>query len=101
MPPFFMTRFAPLKILIFLPLLSVLAHGAGLPEPARAFVESHCMDCHDVDTARAGFRIDLLTDDFTAGNNAGLWKEVMDKLNAGEMPPKKKPRPDPAEAFQV
>ena len=67
----------------------------------RRFVDQHCIDCHDASTARAGFRIDLLTDDFTAGNNAGLWKEVMDKINSGEMPPKKKPRPDAKEAFAV
>src|SRR6188508_1173132 len=74
---------------------------AELPKSASTFIESHCVDCHDADTARAGFRIDLLTADFTAGNNAGLWKEVMDKINSGEMPPKKKPRPDAKEAFAV
>ncbi|HZK82163.1 MAG TPA: DUF1592 domain-containing protein [Humisphaera sp.] len=72
-----------------------------MPKSTSAFVQSHCFDCHDVDSARAGFRIDLLTDDFTAGNNADLWKEVMDKLNSGQMPPKKKPRPDAKEAFAV
>lgn len=59
------------------------------------------MDCHDADSARAGFRIDLLPADFTAGNAAGQWKDVMDKINAGEMPPKKKPQPEPAEASAV
>ena len=75
--------------------------ATGLPEPTRSFIKSHCFDCHDADSARAGFRIDLLTDDFTAGNNAGMWKEVMDKINSGKMPPKKKPRPDAKEAFAV
>lgn len=59
------------------------------------------MDCHDAGSARAGFRIDLLTDDFASGNNAGMWKEVMDKINSGEMPPPKKTRPDPTHAFTV
>ena len=75
--------------------------AAELPRSTTAFIESHCVDCHDADSARAGFRIDLLTADFTAGNNAGQWKEVMDKINSGEMPPKKKPRPDPEEALAV
>ena len=75
--------------------------GAELPQPTRAFMDAHCIDCHDADTARAGFRIDLLTADFTADNNAGLWHEVMNKINSGEMPPKKKPRPDAKEAFAV
>jgi hypothetical protein len=81
--------------------LSTASLAAELPEATRAFVESHCFDCHDADSARAGFRIDLLTNDFEAGNNANLWKEVMDKINSGQMPPKKKPRPDPKEAFAV
>jgi hypothetical protein len=75
--------------------------AAELPAFTSAFIDSHCIDCHDADTARAGFRIDLLTGDFTAGNNAGQWKEVMDTINSGAMPPKKKPRPDAKEAFAV
>ena len=82
--------------------LAACARASELPKPTRAFIEANCTDCHDADSARAGFRIDLLTDDFTAGNNAGLWKEVMDKINSNEMPPKKrKTRPDAKEAFAV
>jgi mono/diheme cytochrome c family protein len=81
--------------------LAIGAAGADLPAPVRSFVAAHCTDCHDADSARAGFRIDLLTADFTAGNTAGQWKEVMDKINGGEMPPKKKPRPNAQEAATV
>ncbi|MEN9573980.1 MAG: hypothetical protein RL514_1835 [Verrucomicrobiota bacterium] len=77
------------------------AGAAEVPAAARAFIQAHCIDCHDAGSARAGFRIDLLTADFTAGNNAGLWHEVMNKINSGEMPPKKKPRPNAKEAFAV
>src|SRR5271155_2024628 len=86
---------------IVLLLGSVGVHAAPLPNATRSFIQAHCMDCHDADSARAGFRIDLLTDDFTAGNNAGLWNEVMNKINSGQMPPKKKRRPDAKEAFAV
>src|ERR1700722_12364463 len=86
---------------IVLLFLSPCAHAAGLPKSTSAFIQSHCFDCHDADSARAVFRIDLLTDDFTAGNNAGLWNEVMNKINSGQMPPKKKARPDAKEAFAV
>jgi len=81
--------------------LTPSGHAADLPKSASAFIDSHCIDCHDADSARAGFRIDVLTADFTAGNNAGLWKEVMDQINSGAMPPKKKPRPNAQEAFEV
>src|SRR5262249_19749392 len=87
-----------------LPVLSLLlaanAH-AEPPKPIRNFIEAECLSCHDARTARAGFRIDLLTDDFKADNNANLWKEVMDRINSGAMPPKKRPRPDAKEAFAV
>jgi hypothetical protein len=90
-------------------LLVILAALGSLPSQAlsksdldvRPFIEQHCMDCHDEDTARAGFRIDLLSTDFTTGDNAGKWHEVMNKINSGEMPPEKKPRPDAEEAFEV
>ncbi len=81
--------------------LAIGAAGADLPASVRSFVASHCTDCHDADSARAGFRIDLLTADFSAGNTAGQWKEVMDRINGGEMPPKKKPRPNAQEAAAV
>lgn len=80
---------------------SASSHAAELPNHLRAFIDTHCLGCHDAKSARAGFRIDLLTDDFTAGNNAGMWKEAMDRINSGEMPPKKRPRPDAKEAFAV
>jgi mono/diheme cytochrome c family protein len=71
------------------------------PETVRSFVDRHCLACHDASTARAGFRIDQLGTDFAQGNTADLWKEVMDKINSGQMPPKAKPRPDAKEAFAV
>jgi hypothetical protein len=77
------------------------ADAADLPQNVRAFVEDHCLECHDASSARAGFRIDTLGADFTAGDTANLWKEVMDKINSGQMPPKKSPRPDAKEAFAV
>ena len=81
--------------------LATSVHGADLPKPTSDFIEAHCLDCHDADKARAGFRIDLLTADFAAGNNAGQWKDVMDKITSGAMPPKKEVQPDPAEASAV
>ncbi|NBV21786.1 MAG: DUF1592 domain-containing protein [Proteobacteria bacterium] len=97
-----------LKPILFSILASLVLHSMSLPvfpvelpKSTHAFLKEHCVDCHDASTARAGFRIDLLTADFTAGNNAGQWKEVMDKINSGEMPPKKKPRPNAKEAFAV
>ena len=65
---------------------------------ARPFIEQHCLECHGEKKAKAGFRIDLLGADFTAAKVAEQWKEVIDRINAGEMPPEGKPRPDAKQA---
>ena len=77
------------------------AEDAAFTKKVQPFIADHCVDCHDADTARAGFRIDLLGSDFSKGDSAQQWKEVMDSINSGKMPPKKKARPDAKEAFAV
>ena len=87
---------------IIVPFLFSTTVSAGeLPKKTTAFIKTHCIDCHKAGSARAGFRIDLPTEDFTAGNNTNLWKEVMNKINSGTMPQKTKMRPDAKEAFAV
>jgi mono/diheme cytochrome c family protein len=58
------------------------------------FLAQHCLGCHGPKTAKAGYRIDLLGTDFAAPQVAEQWKEVMDRINAGEMPPNGQPRPN-------
>jgi len=60
----------------------------------KPYLEQHCASCHGPKTAKAGYRIDHLKPDFTLANMAEEWKEVLDRVNAGEMPPKASKRPD-------
>ncbi len=90
-----------LPVLVSIALMAASSLAAELPQSVRTFVEAHCIECHDVDSARAGFRIDTLGADFTVGDTANIWKEVMDKINSGQMPPKKSARLDAKEAFAV
>ena len=59
----------------------------------RPFLSRHCIDCHGEDVAKRDFRLDTLKPDFAARESAEAWGEVLKKLEAGEMPPKKKKRP--------
>ncbi len=61
------------------------------------FLKTHCVRCHGRERAKAGFRVDQLPTDFHAPKAADGWKEVMDMINLGEMPPAKEPRPKPGE----
>lgn len=66
----------------------------GYDEIARPYIAQHCLGCHGAEKAKAGYRIDLIGIDFSAATVADHWKEVIDRINAGEMPPKDRPRPD-------
>ncbi len=65
---------------------------------AQPFLKNNCLRCHGEKTAKAGFRIDLLGSDFSKPTVAEHWKEVVDRINAGEMPPEGSPRPDVTQA---
>ena len=73
----------------------------GYAETVKPFIAQHCLACHGAKTAKAGYRIDLLGTDFTAATVAEQWKEVIDRINAGEMPPDDRPRPDAEQAATV
>ncbi len=66
--------------------------------PAAAFIEQHCASCHNDTDKEQG--LDLTSLAFNPGDRANfdLWVRIHDRVQAGEMPPAKKPRPEPAEA---
>jgi len=67
--------------------------AAGYVEKAQPFLAKHCMACHNEKQSKAGFRVDKLNTDFAAPKAADHWKEVIDRINVGEMPPAESPRP--------
>lgn len=61
------------------------------------FFEQHCTDCHGDGTTKGNFDLTALQMDFTNPDNLEKWKLVYDRMEAGEMPPKKKARPAQAD----
>ena len=74
------------------------AAAKGFREVAMPYIEKNCIGCHGEKKAQAGFRVDKLGPDFAAAKMAEQWKEVIDRINAGEMPPEGHPRPDPKQS---
>ena len=66
-----------------------------------AFLERHCLDCHDADTAKGELNLERLLDsEITA--HAGEWETVIRRLSARQMPPaKRKRRPSEAEYDEI
>ena len=62
-------------------------------EPFEAFLEKHCIRCHGPQKESGDIRLDKLSRDFKLGRDSHHWAEALDKVNSGEMPPKKEPQP--------
>jgi hypothetical protein len=64
----------------------------------KPFLQATCFKCHGDKKTLAGLRLDTLGTDFLVGKTADTWKEIYDRIGNRSMPPRKEPRPDPAEA---
>jgi len=78
-------------------LFAAPAPAEAAPKPDanhfRPFFDQHCVKCHSGDKPKGDWRIDELTMDFGNQASRDRWQSVLEKLEAGEMPPKTKPRP--------
>ncbi|MEI6794698.1 MAG: DUF1592 domain-containing protein [Verrucomicrobiota bacterium] len=75
--------------LFLAPLASV---GAVSP-----FLEKNCVECHDADAKKGGLDLTALKSDLTDAKSFETWVKIFDRTANGEMPPKKKARPDAAQ----
>ena len=81
------------SVLIFLS----AAASAALPPALRDYTDKYCSACHNDDDKKGRLDLTSLALDLTAQSDFATWIKVHDRLGAGEMPPKEKARPDPAE----
>jgi hypothetical protein len=89
-----MTRRVPFVILATLTLLGLPHHGRA---DLRDFVEEHCLHCHDSATHKARLDLEKLPLALSDKGNSLLWEAVFDRVAHGEMPPKNKRQPEPAQ----
>ncbi|MAT46508.1 MAG: hypothetical protein CMO35_03645 [Verrucomicrobiaceae bacterium] len=83
-------------LLLLLPLPLEAGQGVSLQKEAiRPFLENHCFHCHGPEKQKGKIRLDTLSPSITSNETAENWQQVLDALNAGEMPPKDEPQPDP------
>jgi hypothetical protein len=80
--------------------VSALLYGrsvAEVPKPLAAFLEQHCVECHDSDVKKGGLDLTALTFDLEDSGRFKQWQKVFERVRDGEMPPAKKPQPEKAE----
>ncbi|MEW6305180.1 MAG: DUF1592 domain-containing protein [Verrucomicrobiota bacterium] len=74
------------------------SHFARTVQP---FLKEHCFECHDNEVQKGDLNLTALAPEFRAPPAMVTWAKVLDRLESGEMPPKKKPRPPQAAAGEV
>src|SRR5262245_59284659 len=97
--PVITNRLNPMKAFVRLSLLFLAGSSvaAQLPPSGRQFLDKHCFECHDAEMKKGGLDLTALKFDPANSTNFNAWVLVHDRVNSGEMPPKKKARPDAAE----
>ena len=84
------------RVCLLLTLADSLSAGE-LPAASRQFLDKHCFECHDAEMRKGGLDLTALKFDPANSTNFAAWVLVHDRVSNGEMPPKKKARPDAAE----
>ena len=66
---------------------------AAYDSTVQPVLRQFCIKCHGSETTEAGLRLDDADLDFGKRSVAMRWTEIMDRINAGEMPPDDEPQP--------
>ncbi|MCC7374335.1 MAG: DUF1592 domain-containing protein [Verrucomicrobiales bacterium] len=66
------------------------------PRALQGFLSQHCVECHDGEMKKGGLDLTALRLEPSDPRNAATWVKVHDRVESGEMPPKKESRPEAA-----
>ncbi|MEC9117491.1 MAG: DUF1587 domain-containing protein [Planctomycetota bacterium] len=95
----FKPRFA---VLLCLGLFPSLTHAeVDLPKSIDVFMKKHCYRCHGTETQEAELALHDMERVVKDSADALNWQDILDKLNAGEMPPEDEPQPSREELARV
>ena len=67
--------------------------AAPLHKASQTFLENYCFDCHDADTQKGEINLEFSKFNWSDKGTLFLWERVLNALQSGEMPPKKKLQP--------
>jgi hypothetical protein len=96
----------PVRPILTLPLAGLLclclapgapAEQGGFDKAVAPFLKKHCVQCHGPQKKKADLVLHVYKDDKSLLKDRKVWQNVLQLVNAGEMPPSGKPRPAMAE----
>lgn len=75
-------------------LVSTVVGAGELPSSVDSFLDKNCFECHDDSVSKGDLNLLELPFDPDDPHNFERWVRVFDRVEHGEMPPEKKPRPE-------
>ena len=61
------------------------------------FLNKYCYDCHDAELAKGHLNLEAFKDDSRFFRDQRVWREVVNQVTSGEMPPAEAEQPKPAD----
>ena len=84
----------PIIIIVVWWLPGPLTALADFEQDVWPYFEKHCVECHDDTTTKGGLDLYSAVSSTIAGKSAAdQWTTIFDRVDHGEMPPKKQARP--------
>ena len=74
-----------------------LADTPQFAQAGVAFLEKHCVECHGAKKQKADLALHEFRDDLSVLKARRRWKDIVEMVRGGDMPPEKQPQPDAAE----
>ena len=74
-----------------------LTKGLAAEADGVALLGNYCFDCHDGDTQKGEVNLEAALGAKPLVKNLALWKTVINRIENGDMPPKKKDQPSSSE----
>lgn len=90
-----------MKRTVLFVLITALALSANAHAAPNAFFEAHCTSCHNAETRKGDLNLSALKPDFADAETFARWVKIYERIEAGEMPPKGKKRPDAQEIKEL
>jgi hypothetical protein len=75
--------------------------AGGFDAHVRPVLARHCLRCHAGEEPKGKLGLDVLSSDLANDSARAHWADVIERVEAGEMPPKGRPRPGEEEVREL
>jgi hypothetical protein len=83
----------PYRSILMLTLAGLGLHADPIPTKQLEFIDSHCLECHDSDTAKADLDLEHESIDWRSKSTRHHWDMIYTMVSRNKMPPRKKDQP--------